>query len=138
MEQLFRTIGLIGIAIVLLIGTIAFIETSGYVAFGLLMISLLLLAVFCVADVINEIKSLNKLIDLYRDAEKIYKDSLKVEREYSRALNDVMEKTLVSLEMTNNLQRDMLIKDAMEKEALNKKMNSVLAKTMQATRAKRV
>ena len=138
MEQLFRTIGLIGIAIVLLIGTIAFIETSGYVAFGVLMIALLLLAVFCVADVINEIKSLNKLIDLYREAEKIYKDSLKVEREYSRALNDVMEKTLVSLEMTNNLQREMLIKDAMEKEALNKKMNSVLAKTMQATRAKRV
>lgn len=96
-------IGLILIAIVLLIGSIAFVET-GHLLFGMLMIASIVIAVFYIGSLFEDIKAYKKLAEVYKGAEEIYKDSLKNAREHNENLNEIVSKTLECVEHINGSQ----------------------------------
>lgn len=99
-------IGLFLIALTLLIGSIAFCE-MGHFLFGLLMVAGIIIAVFYIGSLFEDIKAYKKLAEVYKGAEEIYKDSLKNARKHNEELNEIVSKTLECMEHMNGSQAEL-------------------------------
>lgn len=118
----FQKIILSIMALTLLIGSIAFTET-GHFLFGLLMIAAIVVAVLYVGFLFGELDTYEKLTDAYKEAEVIYKDSLKSEREYMEKLNGIVSDTLKHMEHMNGAQVE--LNDFLKETLVARRMDNI-------------
>ena len=113
MRQTLINIYLIVTAFAVVFTLLAFIEMTKHIAFGCFILLLFVAAVFLVADSLSGAEAKDKLIDVYRKSESVYKDSLKVERDHYKQISEVVDKSLKISESVNDQQIEMhgMIKD---------------------------
>lgn len=113
MRQTLINIYLIVTAFAVVFTLLAFIEMTRHLVFGCFILLLFVAAVFLVADSLAGAEAKDKLIDVYRKSESVYKDSLKFERDHNKQISEVVDKSIKISESVNNQQIEMhgMIKD---------------------------